>query len=104
MATSFLEKERQAAISPITWMEVMCGALDEAEEVALRSLLATFVLLPIQGAVAEMAVRIRRERRMKLPDAIIYATAQVHGLRLVTRNTKDFPKDWVDVVVPYELA
>ena len=33
----------------------------------------------------------RRERRIKLPDAIILATAEIENRLLITRNTRDFP-------------
>jgi len=103
-ATAFLASERVAAISAITWMEVMAGASGEREADAVRGLLEAFTLMPIDGAVAEEAVRVRRERRLKLPDAIIFATARVHQLELATRNTKDFPRAERGVVVPYELG
>ena len=45
---------------------------------------------PLTPEVAEEAVRLRKEHHLKLPDAIIYATARAHGCLLVTRNTKDF--------------
>ena len=48
-------------------------------------------------------MRLRRERRLKLPDALIWATARRHGSLLVTRNTKDFPKDDPGVRVPYSI-
>ncbi len=38
----------------------------------------------------ELSVEIRRKKKMKLPDAIIAASAVHHGLILVTRNIKDF--------------
>jgi len=38
----------------------------------------------------ELSVEIRRKKKLKLPDAIIAATAAHHGLILVTRNIKDF--------------
>jgi hypothetical protein len=101
-ATAFLVAERAAAISAITRMEVMAGA-DEREAEVIRGLLEGFALLAIDGAVAEEAVRLRRERRLKVPDAIILATARVHHLALATRNTRDFHRSERGVVVPYEL-
>lgn len=55
-------------------------------------------------AVAQEAVRLRRAGRLRLPDAIIYATARVHGRTLVTRNTRDFPEGEPGVDVPYRPA
>ena len=47
---------------------------------------------------------LRRERsRLRLPHAVIHASAQVHGRILITRNTRDFPADMPDIRVPYSL-
>jgi hypothetical protein len=47
---------------------------------------------------------LRRERpRLKSPDAIILATAQIRGRVLITRNTKDFPAAMPGIRVPYTL-
>lgn len=103
-ATQFLLQARGAAISHITWIEVMVGATDPEAERPLRSLLSGFRVLPVDGEVAEEAVALRRSRRVKLPDAIIWATARVHRLELATRNTKDFAPDEPGVTVPYRLS
>lgn len=44
----------------------------------------------VDRAVAERAGRIRREADVRLPDALIAATALEHKLELATRNTRDF--------------
>jgi len=90
------------AISLITWMEVMAGAGPD-EEQATSLFLGTFVNLPVTAAIARQAVKIRRQKKLKLPDAIILATAQVEKRILVTRNTRDFKEDGVSVVTPYKL-
>ncbi len=51
----------------------------------------------------EQAVIIRKQRKIRLPDAIIKATAQVHNALLVTRNTRDFPENSEGVKIPYKL-
>jgi predicted nucleic acid-binding protein len=90
------------AISIITWMEVMAGAAPN-EEAAVRAWLLSFEVLALNEAIAERAVAIRKARRIRLPDAVIWATAQAHGLLLVSRNTKDFPETEPGVRVPYTL-
>jgi|ETNmetMinimDraft_15_1059895.scaffolds.fasta_scaffold79257_2 hypothetical protein len=102
-AREYLAEAEGAAISRITWMEVMVGADSAEEEAAIRGFLSAFDVLPVGGPVAEEAVILRRTRRMKLPDAIIFATARVHGRQLATRNTKDFQEGEVGVSVPYLL-
>ena len=87
----------------ITWIEVMAGARDATEDKRTRELLRRFRVLPLTSEIAEIAASIRRERRLKLPDAIILATARAHGLILVTRNTKDFPPGDPSIRVPYEV-
>ena len=89
-------------VSIITWMEVMIGT-DETTEAATRRFLANFDIMPIDASVAELAVVLRKARRLKLPDAIIHATASVHSMLLVTRNQKDFPWDAPGIRMPYRL-
>ena len=91
-------------ISTITWMEVMVGASDEREMARLRWFLSGFGRVAIDDRVSELAVGIRRERRIRLPDAIIWASARSIGGLLVTRNTKDFPTGAPGVRVPYSIG
>jgi predicted nucleic acid-binding protein len=90
------------AISIIAWMEVMTGVDAESED-RTRRFLSNFDVMPIDESVAELAVTIRRHRKLKLPDAIIQATASVNSMLLVTRNEKDFSFDMPGVRIPYRL-
>jgi hypothetical protein len=49
-----------------------------------------FLLVPVDAAVANEAARIRREHGLKLPDALIAATALLGNASLMTANAKDF--------------
>ena len=101
-----LEIARYSAplISPITWMEVMAGAAHDKDRSALRAFLTNFDLAPITQDVMEFAARLRSEKRLRLPDAIILATALTDDLILVSRNIKDFDvKAWPNIRVPYDL-
>ncbi len=97
-----LERYSDKAISLITWMEVMVGATPETEAI-LRSFLNGFANLPIDEQVSNLAVVLRKKHRIKLPDAIVWASAQVDKRILVTRNTKDFADDEPGVRVPYQI-
>jgi predicted nucleic acid-binding protein len=71
--------------SSITRMEVLgYPGLTEAETAVIREFLARLVYLPVTREIEDMTIELRRSRRVKLPDAIIAATAKVHGLRLLT--------------------
>jgi predicted nucleic acid-binding protein len=48
--------------------------------------------LPVDRSVAERAGRVSREAGIRLPDALIAATALEHKLELATRNTHDFER------------
>ncbi|WP_231737780.1 type II toxin-antitoxin system VapC family toxin [Terracidiphilus gabretensis] len=88
------------AISVITWMEVMAGTTPQTEQ-ATRTFLSGFDLLGIDAVTAEQAVSLRRKHRIKLPDAIVWATAQVRQALLVTRNSRDFDPSDPSVRIPY---
>ena len=102
-AAEELDRYESAAISIITWMEVLAGAAPDVVD-ATRRFLAGFQIVPLEAAIAEKAVQIRQAHRIRLPDAIIWATAATNSMLLVTRNTKDFPASSPGVRIPYVLA
>jgi predicted nucleic acid-binding protein len=65
--------------------------------------LLRFAQVRIDDGVAERAVILRKQHRLRLPDAIIWASAQTGQALLVTRNERDFPADAPDVRIPYRL-
>jgi predicted nucleic acid-binding protein len=100
-ARTELQRYSGKAISIITWMEVMVGASGDLEA-ATRVFLNGFDVIPLDETIADRAVNLRRNRRIKLPDAIIWATAQANAMLLVTRNIKDFAADDPGVRMPYK--
>jgi predicted nucleic acid-binding protein len=101
-AKSELDRYQDKAISIITWMEVQVGTRP-ADQVAVDKFLSRFSVLPIDTLVASRAVSLRRGHSIKLPDAIIWATTQIHSRLLVTRNSKDFAPTHPDVRIPYVI-
>ena len=101
-AQAELARYDDAAISVITWIEVLVDA-PPALARSTRDFLNDFRLLELDSEVAGGAVAIRQAHRLKLPDAIIWASAQVHARLLVTRDTKGFPADDPGVRVPYAV-
>ena len=102
-AKAEITRHRAPAISIITRLEVLVGCQDAAETAVVEAFLAGFTTVPLDGAVAAEAVRLRREYRLRLPDAIVYATARCRTALLVTRNERDFPAAWPDIRIPYRL-
>ena len=99
-ATETIRRHRHVSVSVISRIEVLAGPAAQVEDA--RLLLSTMQVLPLTEAVADKAVEMRRELRLRLPDAVILATAKVHRLTLVTRDQRDFG-GLVDVDVPYRL-
>jgi predicted nucleic acid-binding protein len=90
-------------ISRMAWIEALSKGNDAIVREALQ-FLGRFGLDEIDEEISHRAAALRRERpRLKSPDAIILATAQIRGRVLVTRNTKDFPAAMPGIRVPYTL-
>jgi predicted nucleic acid-binding protein len=47
-------------------------------------------ILTISESIVEKTIELKRLKRTKTADAIVAATALIHNLKLITRNTKDF--------------
>ena len=93
-----------AAISVITRAEVLVGFNEEDDLKGAMMLLNSFPNLDLTLQIADLAAQLRRRHRWKLPDAFQAAIANYHGIRLATRNTKDFDPDRFDfVTIPYSL-
>ena len=90
------------AISLITWMEVMLGARRHCQEEITAAVMGAFDIIDLTREIAERSVLLREQHGMKLPDAIILATAQSRSCPLISRNTKDF-SGIAGVVSPYHL-
>ena len=101
-ATEYLRRVHGAsAVSVISRAEVLAGCEPQARSAVLR-LLDSFPTIGIDKETADLAAHLRRKHGWRLPDAFQAALAKLHGLKLATRNTRDFPPDRFDfVVAPY---
>ncbi|KQR13849.1 twitching motility protein PilT [Xanthomonas sp. Leaf148] len=103
-------------VSAITIMELELGVLsierrDAPQGAILRSWLEQHVLpefsgrtLPIDTAVAQRCARLHVPDKRGERDALIAATALVHGMAVVTRNAADFQPTGVAMVNPWEQS
>lgn len=90
-------------ISRMVWIEVMSKGEDHSLQ-RTEHFLSGFIIEDVDTEIAARAAALRRERqRMRTPDAIILATAQLRGRVLVTRNTKDFPAEMPGIRIPYSI-
>jgi predicted nucleic acid-binding protein len=101
-------------LSAITILEIEAGTLmlqrrDKAQGAVLRAwiddkVLPTFEtrILPVDTAVALRCAPLHVPDPRSERDALIAATALVHRLKLVTRDTTDFAPMGVDLLNPWE--
>jgi predicted nucleic acid-binding protein len=96
-----LRRSNRPWISRISWAEIMAGAPDAAVE-QTEAFLRLFAISELDEEIARRAAAIRRQRKsLGAHDAIIWASAQVSGRILVTRNIKDFPAEMPGIRIPY---
>jgi predicted nucleic acid-binding protein len=100
-ANKELGRYSRVAISRISWIEVLTGARDEEDQNRVESLLALFEMIELDEAVSGLAVELRRQHRLKTPDAIVFASAKIRDGILVTRDLDDFPRADPGIRIPY---
>lgn len=77
----------------------------EAIETWIDAIAATHAVLLVDGTIFRRWARLmRRQSTDLIEDALIAATALVHGLTVVTRNLRDFERFEVRVVNPFGAA
>ena len=82
-------KLSDSCYSAITRMELLgYPGLRAEEETLINDRLNRITYLPLTLAIENRAIQLRQSRKIKLPDAIIAATALVHELELLTLDKK----------------
>ena len=101
-AVALLEKAAHAewaGYSAITRLEAFgYPGLSPDEELALADVMGQYREVAVTTAVIDEAIKLRKSRKIRIPDALIAATAVVMGAVLVTRNDEDF-RGLADVVI-----
>jgi predicted nucleic acid-binding protein len=98
--------DNEPMISVITKMETLGFNFDSIEE---QNLMQDFIsgsdVLDINNDIVNITIALRKTHKIKLPDAIIAASALIYNLTLITRNTNDFKKiEGLKVVNPFEVV
>lgn len=92
LASNLLD-EQEVLISVITRMELLAWPNATADQLSLlEDFIQSSFVLNLEEAVIIKAIETRKQHKLKLPDAIIAATAMVFELTLLTRNVADFQK------------
>lgn len=75
-------------VSVITEMELLAWpSLSTEEEKRVREFLGQLVICELTPSIRARAVQLRKEQHLKLPDAIVCATAMEFGTELWTNDT-----------------
>ena len=103
LSFSILDQFTTLFISVISYMEVLGYRFNNSkEEDFVKELVSMFNVRFIDQGIAENAINIRKRYRIKLPEAIIAATANTDDLCLVTRNIEDFKNIDIRILNPFE--
>jgi tRNA(fMet)-specific endonuclease VapC len=86
--------QQNVAISDVSCAELLYGARNKKELLAIRKDIDSLTVLPIQADISTMAVvlveKYTLSHKLSLPDALIAATAIHYNIELYTLNFRDF--------------
>lgn len=89
-SVSFL-RENDVITSRIVRLELLCYPnLSEREELTIREMLDQFAMIPVTLEIEDVAIYFRRKYKLKIPDALIAASAYHASATVVTFDVKDF--------------
>jgi predicted nucleic acid-binding protein len=91
-------------ISVITKIEVLGYKTTPEIFQLLSGFMNDSVIIGLSEDIVEQTIEIRKEHKIKTPDAIIAATAMVNELTLISRNTRDFKNiQQLEVIDPFNI-
>lgn len=96
----------EISISVITKIEALGYSFPNKDEhQLLQDICNELPVIPLSDLIAEETILLRSKHRIKLPDAIIYATALVENMPLLTNNIADFKSlgNKVELIDPFTL-
>ncbi len=88
------EQKYRLALSIVTQMELIIGCRNKRELRSLTGFLERFLIIKIDRIISDTAVDLLLQYRLShgllIADALIGATAMVHGVRLTSKNHRDY--------------
>ena len=94
--------QEKLSISVITKIEVLSYPFQKDEEILIQQFLNQFELIHLSDEIIDSTIKLRRQRKIKTPDAVIAATALISKLSVCTKNIRDFKNIEVDYLNPFE--
>ncbi|GHV81185.1 motility twitching protein PilT [Spirochaetia bacterium] len=92
-------------LSVISQMEVLRFNDTPENEKILVDFIDSSIIHSLSEVVVQQTIALAKKSKIKLPDAIIAATALIEGFTLVTRNVDDFKKvEGLNVLNPWDIA
>lgn len=88
---------QQSDYSFMTRIELLgYSGITDLETEKITAILGVMRYLPMTLTIEDKVIEIRRQQGLKIPDAIIAATAHIHGLTLITLDQR-LERSWVDL-------
>jgi len=108
VAEKFIDKilrESHPSISVISEIELLCWKTPTEQELnILKSFISHSNVIELNSSIKTKTVELRKTKSIKLPDAIIAATALSQNLTLISRNAKDFKNiPNLEFINPFDL-
>ena len=91
-------------LSIITQIELLCWKAEKNLEHKIANFITDSIILDIDTEVVDFCVKIRKNKKIKTPDAIIAATALANKYILITNNENDFKNiNGLKIINPHKL-
>lgn len=91
-------------ISIVTKIEVLGFKMSKQDARLMGDFVDAANVIGLTDAIADKTIELRKNQKIKLPDAVIAATALFHGLVLISRNLSDFKRIAdLKVISPHDM-
>jgi predicted nucleic acid-binding protein len=91
-------------LSVITQIELLSWKIDNSIAVKIGDFITDSTIHNIDSEVVKRCVELRRNKKIKTPDAIIAATALAKNYTIITNNEKDFANiEGLKIINPHKL-
>jgi len=88
---SIIQGSEPVSLSVVNKIELLSySGLQEEDEKQIKEFIQDFKMRELDDEIVDKTIEVRKKYKLKLPDAIIAATAMINNLILVTHNKKDF--------------